>query len=78
MPNSIIEQDMNDIKWLNPRLYYLKSFIKPQRQICPECQGPLEPTPDQDELICSSCGLVCSASIEYVAGVRIELPLGRH
>ena len=70
---------MEDIIVRNPmfdkRLFFLKTFVKPQQRICPECGHDL--TEEYDEIICPRCGLVCSASIEYVSGVKINLPLGR-
>ena len=87
MTNSIIEEVMKDknFKWLEPeqyqkleRLLYLKSFNKPLPSYCPECKNPLDTTIDEDETICSHCGLVTSMSIEYVAGFKIQLPHGRH
>ena len=35
-------------------------------------------TIDDDETYCTHCGLVTSTSIEYVAGIKINLPYGRH
>jgi len=65
-------------KWNNPRLFYLNSITKPLPTTCPECHGDLTTNDDRDETLCSSCGLIVSASIEYVAGIRIDLPYGRH
>lgn len=78
MTNSIIEKDKNMDQWLNPRLFYLKSFVKPKPNTCPECGGELSTTIDEDETICLECGLITSMSIEYVAGHKIILPYGRH
>ena len=75
---SIVEENMNDWKKEDPRLLFLKSFIKPLPQFCPECDSELDHTIDEDETICSKCGLVTSTSIEYVAGQKIDLPHGRH
>ena len=66
-------------KWLDPRRYYINSFLNHQSlQFCPECYGELTTTEDEDETICTSCGLITSMSIEYVAGQKINLPYGRH
>ena len=78
MTNSIIRADMNENRWINRRLFYLKSFVKPLPNICPECGNALTTTDDEDETICSSCGLITSMSIDYVAGQKIDLPYGRH
>ena len=78
MTYRLVERNMNDKKWNNPRLFYLKSFIKPLPQTCPECGNTLDTTIDEDETICSHCGLVTSASIEYVGLEKIDLPYGRH
>ena len=72
--NSIIRGQMNDDKWLNPRLFYLQKFVIPQPTTCPECGGELHSSEDEDETICSECGLITSASIRYVAGIKINLP----
>jgi NAD-dependent DNA ligase len=77
MTNSIIEKDKMDT-WLNPRLFYLKSFVKPLPNTCPECGCELTTTEDEDETICTGCGLITSMSIEYVASHKIILPYGRH
>ena len=58
------------------RLSYLKTFVKPLPSYCPECGAALYT--DEDETICSCCGLVTSASIEYVGCKKISLPHGRH
>ena len=81
MTNSIIEKNMqspNDEKWLNPRLFYLKKFVKPLPTSCPECGAELSTTIDDDETICTNCGLVTSGSIEYVSLTKIDFPYGRH
>ena len=61
-----------DRKWLNPRLYYLQSFIKPLPSLCPECKH--EVYHDEDEIICTNCGLVVWGPIEYVGLTRIDYP----
>ena len=75
--NNIEDMDNkeND-KWLQPRLFYLRSFVKPLPNTCPECGGILENL--EDETICKDCDLIVSASIEYVGNTRIMLPYGRH
>ena len=82
-----IEEVMNPTtdRWLEPenyrkkiRLNYIKTFQKPLPNYCPECGGPLTSTIDEDETICTECGLVTSASIEYVSVTKIILPYGRH
>ena len=77
MGNIIIE-DMKTEKWDNPRLFYLHKFVKPLPNYCPECGAELTTTEDEDETICTGCGLITSMSIEYVANTRIILPYGRH
>lgn len=77
MTNSIIRGQMKkDNQWLNPRLFYLKTFVIPQPSTCPECGCELITTIDEDETICPDCGLITSASIRYVAGDKIDLPYG--
>ena len=79
--DNVVEEVMkpkNKMEWFNPRLFYLMSFIKPLPNICPECGGELDSTIDEDETICKECGLVTSASIEYVSLRKIDLPYGRH
>ena len=78
MTNTIIEDTMTDRKWLNPRIFYLQTFVKPLPTKCPECGSPLTTTIDEDETICTQCGLITSASIEYVAGTKIIYDYGRH
>jgi ribosomal protein S27AE len=60
------------------RLAYLKKNHKPLSSKCPECGNDLTPTEDEDEIYCTHCGLITSMSIEYVAGMKIDLPYGRH
>ena len=73
--NYIRGNDMSR-EWINPRLYYLRRLIHPIPTTCPECDHTL--TIDDDETYCPYCGLVTSTSIEYVAGIKINLPYGRH
>lgn len=65
-------------KWLNPRKYYLNSFLNHESlRYCPECGGEVEySSEDEDEAYCTECGLITSASIRYVAGNKIDLPYG--
>lgn len=60
------------------RLSYLETFVKPLPSYCPECGGELTTTEDEDETICTGCGLITSMSIEYVGIQKIDLPYGRH
>jgi type IV secretory pathway VirD2 relaxase len=89
MTNSIVEKDKvteHDQEWLKTneekeaerRLAFLKTFVKPNSNVCPECYGVLSTTIDEDETLCEDCGLIVSMSIEYVAGQKIDLPHGRH
>lgn len=80
MGNIIVEED--DDYWDKTsdeiakeiRLNYLKTFIKPQFNICPECKHHL--IIDEYEIYCENCGLIASSSIRYVAGHKIDLPQG--
>lgn len=65
-------------KWLNPRKYFIDSFLNHESlKYCPECGAEIEySSEDEDEAICTACGLVTSASIRYVAGQEIDLPYG--
>ena len=65
-------------KWLNPRKYYINSFLNHESlRYCPECGAEVEYSyEDEDEAYCTHCGLVTSASIQYVAGRKINLPYG--
>ena len=65
-------------KWLNPRKYYINSFLNHESlKYCPECGAEVEySSEDEDEACCTHCGLITSASSQYVAGVRIDLPYG--
>lgn len=67
-----------DKKWLDPRRYYINSFLNHESlQFCPECGGEIKySSEDEDEAICTHCGLITSASISYVAGIKIDLPYG--
>lgn len=69
----------SDKKWNNPREYFINSFLNHESlSQCPECGNDIiYSTEDEDEAYCSYCGLVTSASIEYVAGIKIDLPYGR-
>jgi len=65
-------------KWLNPRKYYINSFLSHESlRYCPECGHEIVySSEDEDEAYCTHCGLVTSASIMYVAGIKIDLPYG--
>ena len=86
MGNMLIEDMTTDDKFLKTsdeqkkeaRLEYLETFTRPLPRWCPECQGELSTTIDEDETICQKCGLITSMSIEYVSGQKISLPYGRH
>lgn len=68
-------------KWLNPRKYYIDSLLNHQSlKYCPECGAEIEYSSpdDEDEAYCTKCGLVTAASYDYVAGIKIDLPYGRH
>ena len=60
------------------RLSYLETFVKPLPTTCPECGSDLTTTEDEDETICTGCGLITSMSIEYVGLRKLDLPYGRH
>lgn len=66
-------------KWINPREYFINSFLNhTPLNTCPECGHDITySTEDEDEAYCTKCGLVVMASIEYVAGIHINLPYGR-
>ena len=74
--SKLIEENKMRYKRLDPRLSYLKKITKNIPSQCPECEGKL--VEGEAESYCNDCGLVVTASIEYVAGVRIVLPYGRH
>ena len=86
MPTNIIRDTKDDNYWdktqeeikKDMRLAYLETFVRPNSNICPECYHTLTTTEDEDETICTHCGLIVSMSIEYVAGQKIILPYGRH
>ena len=71
-------EKMKKEKWLNPRKYYINSFLNHESlRYCPECGAEVEySSEDEDEAYCTHCGLVTSASIQYVAGRKINLPYG--
>lgn len=73
--NMIKEQNK---KWMNPRKYFINSFLNHESlKYCPECKGEIEySTEDEDEAYCTQCGLITSASTQYVAGTKIDLPYG--
>lgn len=75
MGNNIIREDMKNTKQYNPRIHFLKTFITHQPKTCPECEADL--IKDDAETYCPECGLVTSASIDYVAGFHIYLPYGK-
>ena len=75
MGNNIIREDMKKDKWLDPRIYYLKTITRPLPSKCPECEGPLE-TNEYGETICTDCQLVCSGPIPYVGLEHIDYPYG--
>ena len=67
--------------WLEPelarweiRLNYIRKMQSHLPSECPECESEL--VTDDSEIYCAKCGLVVAASMEYVAGVRIDLPYG--
>ena len=85
MSNSLVrERDMNDEYWdktqeeikAELRLAYLQTFVKPNSNICPECYSELTTTEDEDETICTSCGLIEQATILYVGVQKIKYPYG--
>ena len=75
MLNSIMKMNEKLATQKIPRIRFLKTFIKPQSSTCPECDSEL--TVDDDEIYCPKCGLVTSASYDYVAGVKITFPYGK-
>lgn len=81
MTNILVRKDKmnNTDKWKkrDPRIVYLNTFIKPLPTYCPECNSE-ELLDGEAERYCSKCGLVVTASIEYVGLERIILPYGRH
>ena len=81
MSNSVVRKDKmnNTDKWKkrDPRITYLNTFIKPLPTYCPECNSD-KLVDGEAERYCSKCGLVVTASIEYVGLKHIILPYGRH
>lgn len=73
----------SSLRWSDPdefkrqqRISYVKSILNTEPiHYCPECNSILES--EVDVTYCTRCGLVTSASIEYVAGCKIVLPYGR-
>ena len=79
--NNIVSKDemwllTREEKKYMQRIIFLNTFIKPNPPYCPECGTKL--IHEDDETYCPRCGLITSASIEYVAGQKINLPYGRH
>ena len=76
------QEIMSELRWKNPEVYekvrrisYVLSFMNTEPiYSCPECRSSLES--DDAEVFCSRCGLVVTASIQYVAGEKIFLPYG--
>lgn len=64
-------------KWLNPRLFYITSITQHMPQHCPECGSEIIEDEILAETYCSKCGLIITASYDYVAGVHFILPQGR-
>ena len=58
------------------RAYINKCINHKPLNKCPECGAPVTATEDTDEIYCTKCGLITSASIAYVAGKKIDLPHG--
>ena len=52
MGNNIV-RGTDEMKWKDPRLFFLKSFVKPHPSTCPECGAELTTTEDEDETICT-------------------------
>lgn len=69
--------DLNEYARSLRRIYINKCLNHQPLNHCPECGGEIEySSEDEDEAICTKCGLITSASICYVAGVKIDLPYG--
>lgn len=69
--------DLNEYAKSLRRIYINKCLNHQPLNRCPECGGEIEySSEDEDEAICTECGLITSASISYVAGVKIDLPYG--
>lgn len=54
------------------KIYYLSKKVKLE---CPNCQGK-DIRFDEDTTTCGECGMVLSATSNYVAGFRIKLDWG--
>lgn len=69
--------DLNEYARSLRKIYINKCLNHQPLNRCPECGGLIEySTEDEDEAYCTECGLVTSASSQYVAGVKIHLPYG--
>lgn len=69
---NIIVRRSNEMTSYNPRLSFIKSITKAYPDTCPECNQEL--THEDDEIICTHCGLVCHGQNEYVGLKRIDYP----
>ena len=74
MSNILVEKHKMNPHTRN-RIRFLRTFINPTPSTCPECEAEL--IMDDYETYCPDCGLVTSTSIDYVGGVRIQLPYGK-
>lgn len=69
--------DLNEYAKSLRRIYINKCLNHQSLKYCPECGGEIEySSEDEDEAICTTCGLITSASMRYVAGKKIDLPYG--
>ena len=69
--------DLNEYAKSLRRIYINKCLNHKPLNRCPECGGEIEySSEDEDEAYCKECGLSTSASIQYVAGTKIDLPYG--
>lgn len=68
--------DINEYAKSLRRFYISKCINHQSLKYCPECGGEVDINEDEDEAYCTICGLVTSASICYVAGIKIDLPYG--
>ena len=69
--------DLNGYAKSLRRIYINKCLNHKPLNRCPECGGEIEySSEDEDEAYCKECGLITSASIQYVAGTKIDLPYG--